>query len=164
MSSREPTAAPPIDAKGNAPLDSAEQRLLREIVDVTELAPEIDVSDALQAVFEPLLARLSRGQARALLATFPESVRRRFEPAMSSRGEEGEAFGADELFRRIGDRLRVTPDEARQVAGGVIAAVHRTLSNEEVAQVESQLPHDLKNIWRAGPARRKRNPAGNRAA
>lgn len=164
MTSREPTAAPPLDAEGNAPLDSAEQSLLREIVDLTELAPEIDVSDALQAVFELLLARLSRGQAMALLGTFPESVRRRFEPAMSSRGEEGETFHADELFRRLGDRLRVTPDEAREIAGGVIAAAHHTLSNEEVAQVESQLPHDLKDIWRAGPARRKRNPARSRAA
>jgi uncharacterized protein (DUF2267 family) len=164
MTIREPTAAPPINAKGDAPLESAEQRLLREIVDVTELAPEFDVSEALQSVFEPLLARLSLGQARALLDTFPESVRRRFEPALSNRDEEGETFDADELFRRIGNRLRLTPDEAREVAGGVIAAVHRTLSNEEVTQVESQLPHDLKNIWRAGPARRKRNPARNRAA
>jgi uncharacterized protein (DUF2267 family) len=113
------------------------------------LPPGARGTDAAAAVLCVLAQRLSRGEARDLVAGLPEGLRPRVQSCARHRGERGEAFDYAEFLRRVAAHLHVSEPEAEDIARAVLAAVRRTLPAEEQRDVVDQLPRDLEQLWRS---------------
>jgi uncharacterized protein (DUF2267 family) len=90
------------------------------------------------------------GQAADLRQAVPSPLRNLFESCPRRRDEPPEVFDRQEFLRRVADRLRIAPHEAEPVARAVFGALLDEVPSvrREVDDVESQLPHDLKELWR----------------
>jgi uncharacterized protein (DUF2267 family) len=80
----------------------------------------------------------------------PGPLRDLFQPCRRQRTELAESFTRQEFLHRIADRLGIFPDEAESVARTVFAALRDEVpsARREVDDVESQLPKNLKDLWR----------------
>jgi uncharacterized protein (DUF2267 family) len=57
-------------------------------------------------------------------------------------------FGRDEMLRMVGEELGLNPDAVEPVIRAVLDAVRDQISEGEAEQVISQLPADLRDLWR----------------
>jgi uncharacterized protein (DUF2267 family) len=116
------------------------------------LPPGMRGTDAAAAVLCVLAQRLSRGQARDLVAGLPEGLRPRVQACARHRGEPGDAFDYDEFRRRVAAHLDISEPEAEDTVRAVFAAVRRTLPAKEQHDVLDQLPRDLEQLWQSTSA------------
>jgi uncharacterized protein (DUF2267 family) len=123
-----------------------------EIEQQGAVPPGVRVTDAAAAVLCVLAQRLSRGEARDLVAGLPEGLRPRVQACARHRGERGEAFDYDEFLRRVAAHLDIGEPEAEDIARTVFAAVRRTLPVKEQHDIVDQLPRDLEQLWRSTSA------------
>jgi uncharacterized protein (DUF2267 family) len=117
------------------------------------LPPNVTPGDATAAVMCVLSQRLPGGQAGDLRQAMPGPLRDLFQFCPRHRQEPPEKFDRQEFLRRVADHLGVTPDEAELIARTVFAALQEAVPSvrPEVDDVESQLPDDLKYLWRPRP-------------
>ncbi|MDB4955439.1 MAG: hypothetical protein JWO36_3008 [Myxococcales bacterium] len=128
---------------------SARQQLLAEIADRAPLPAGITAPDAFSAAMCTFSRHLSGGEARDVFLGLPESVRRLLERCLVHRHEQAAVFDRAELVNSVADELDTAPAVAEQIVRVVLAAVKRLLPTKQVHDVASQLPPDLREIWRS---------------
>jgi uncharacterized protein (DUF2267 family) len=114
----------------------AANELLEDIARRASLPSGKDAKDALAAVMCSFGQHVSRGEARQVWSELPSPIR---------------ALLEDELARRVGEHLGVSPDEALRTATAVLRAISAHLPPKEVLDVASQLPPDLRELWMERP-------------
>jgi uncharacterized protein (DUF2267 family) len=116
------------------------------------LPPGVRGVDAVSAVLCVLAQRLTGGEAEDVVASLPKGLRPLVEGCVRYPLDRAEAFDRAEFLRRVAARLHVTVPEAEAVTRAVFAAVRPRLPPVEVDDVASQLPRDLKDLWRGTPS------------
>jgi uncharacterized protein (DUF2267 family) len=124
--------------------------LLGDIRDRTPLPPGVTPESALSAVVCSVNQHVTGGEARHLFASLPPDVQPLLAPCLIHRDEPASRFGWEGLVKRVADHLRISLDEAEDLAPAVIAAVSARLPPRTAEHVASQLPQELKELW-AGP-------------
>jgi len=122
---------------------------LRDIEASVVLPANLSAADAATAVTCTLTSRLTGGEAGDVLEALPVSVRallRRCERHESA--PPAEAFGRQEVLRRVADHLGVREPDAERIAVAVFSALRARLPVKEADDVASQLPKGLKQLWR----------------
>lgn len=105
--------------------------------------------EAVAAVLCTLTRRISRGEAEQLRSELPPDLIAVLEPCMGHRAEEPEHFGREELVHRVAQSLDTDDGQAAAIVRHVLGALHANYPTREDDDVESQLPEDLKALWRA---------------
>ncbi len=125
------------------------ERFIKKIQESGALPDGLTAADAASAVLCVLLQRLSRGQAEDFVQSTPDRVQSLLWPCLEGRAERPEVFGRDEFLRRVSDRLAVKLKDAEAISRVVFDAVQEIPSaHPEIDDVESQLPPDMKELWR----------------
>ena len=99
----------------------------------------------IRATLETLADRLTAGEARDLAAQLPAPMKDWLIPSTP----EAEDFGLEEFARRVSDRARVRPEEARQAVQAVFVTLQKAVTSGEFDDVMSQLPHQYRELARA---------------
>lgn len=118
---------------------------LDEIAASAALPRDVTAVDALRVVMCGLTARLTRGEARALVDALPILLRALVETCVDERGERPETFHRPDLFARVERELHV--DHAGPVVNLVFRVVKSYLRHDQVQRVASNLPKDLSDLW-----------------
>jgi uncharacterized protein (DUF2267 family) len=99
-----------------------------------------DEADAItRATLQTLGERITGGEARDLAAQLPKEL----QDALASASEEAEPFGLDEFVRRVSDRARVAPADARDGINAVFQTLEDAISFGEFDDVMAQLPEEF---------------------
>jgi uncharacterized protein (DUF2267 family) len=67
--------------------------------------------------------------------------------SLLQRAEPSETFDAPELVHRVGERIETSDLAAARVVRAVFAAAKSCLPRQEIRDVSSQLPRDLRAMW-----------------
>lgn len=129
----------------------AANELLEDIARRASLPPGKSAKDALAAVMCAFGQHVSRGEARRMWSELPSPIQTLLEDCMLHRDEKAKRFGRDELARRVGAHLGISPEEALRTATAVLRAVSAHLPAKEVLDVAGQLPPDLRELWMERP-------------
>jgi uncharacterized protein (DUF2267 family) len=124
------------------------ERFFGRIEQSRVLPSSISVLDAVSAVLCTLSQRVTAGEARDFVAAMPPDLEALLAPCVLHRDERPETFGRVEFLRRVADHLRIEPVQAEALARAVFAAMNEELPRGQIDDVESQLPPDLKDLWR----------------
>jgi uncharacterized protein (DUF2267 family) len=142
--------SPPVVWQPAAPADELEQAR-REIYSDIErsgaLPASTDSAEAFMAVLCIFSRRLSGGEARNLRLALPNTVRPLIGACSLHRPELADAFDDREFTLRVAEHLAIAPELATRLIEVVFASVRRWLPEKDVADVASQLPVDLRNLW-----------------
>lgn len=95
------------------------------------------------ATLESLAERITRARARELAEDLPERLRFWLEGATD---HPGEAFGVDELIRRIAEREEVGIETATQHARAVLGALARVAPAYEIDDLVDDLPDEFESL------------------
>jgi uncharacterized protein (DUF2267 family) len=95
-----------------------------------------------RATLRTLAERISGGEAQDLASQLPADL----QDSLRRPGEEAEAFGVDEFVRRVAERGKVGPDEARAGAAAVLITVREAVTPGEFDDVLSQLPQEYREL------------------
>jgi uncharacterized protein (DUF2267 family) len=96
----------------------------------------------IRATLETLGERLTRGEADDLASQLPKPAKE----WLSTGPPEAERFGLDEFVRRVSERTRVPPEEARTAVRAVFAALRLAVTGGEFKDVMSQLPQEFSEL------------------
>jgi uncharacterized protein (DUF2267 family) len=96
---------------------------------------------AVQATLRTLAERLSGGEVADIARQLPEQARR-----WLTDGDKAEAFDLDEFLRRVADREGVPESQAEDHARLVFAALGRTITPDELADMASELPKSFAEL------------------
>jgi uncharacterized protein (DUF2267 family) len=129
-------------------LDGNTVRLLDDIDRSRTLPGHVGPADALSAVLCILSQRITRGQARDFANSMAPGLRTLLRPCVLHRAEPGEVFDREGFLERVAQHLRVGPVEADGISRTVFRAVQARMPSKEIDDVQSQLPPDLKQLWR----------------
>jgi uncharacterized protein (DUF2267 family) len=129
-------------------VDAASMAMIAEIEERGVLPAEVKGADAITAVMCLVNWRISGGEARDVVSSMPVYLRSLmldcgFHP------EEADVFGRGEFIGRVSGQLGVDAGTAEEIAKAVFAAVRKQMPAEEIDHILSQLPQDLKELWRA---------------
>jgi uncharacterized protein (DUF2267 family) len=144
-----PVAGPPTSANLPEPMASA---IFGEVCRNAPLADDADERAAVAAVLCTLCQRLSGGEAREVVRELPPAIGALVQRCALHREEPAEEFDREEFDRRLALHLGVPVPQAERIARVVFTAVERFISPEEVRNVASQLPPDLRSVWTGGAA------------
>jgi uncharacterized protein (DUF2267 family)/ribosome-associated translation inhibitor RaiA len=106
-----------------------------------------DAERALRAALETLGERLSGGEARDIADHLPEQLR----PLIHD-GDRPDPFGVEEFLHRLARREGVPADVAARHALAVFAALGRAVGEDEVRDMEAELPRDFRALLVAAEA------------
>jgi uncharacterized protein (DUF2267 family) len=103
---------------------------------------------AVRATLTVLGSRLAGGETSDLGSQLPPALAE----ALPDSGP-GESFGIDEFYRRLADveGQGCTPEDARQHARAVVAALKVAVTPGEFEDVAGQLPDDYADLLGTGP-------------
>jgi uncharacterized protein (DUF2267 family) len=110
--------------------------------------PGPDAERATRATLTTLAERLSAGEARDVAEQLPSELR----PWLTSEGGP-EPFHVDEFLRRVAEREQVDPATAERHARAVMAALGHAVSPDEIHDMASELPPELRRALERGDAR-----------
>jgi uncharacterized protein (DUF2267 family) len=116
----------------------------------------VSADGAAAAVFCTLTRRVGAGEAREFAESMPPMLRRLLFRCRRHRAEPAETFGRQEFVGRVAAHFGISTSDAERVANAVFSAMRACLPQSEVDDVASQLPPDLRELWRPEP------PAGTR--
>jgi uncharacterized protein (DUF2267 family) len=85
-----------------------------------------------------LADRLTAGEAHDVASQLPKPMKEWLIPGVP----EAERFGVDEFIRRVSDRARVPPEEARRAVKAVFTTLHEAITTGEFKDMLSQLPDE----------------------
>lgn len=132
--------------------DQTRQRAAAELYEDVELSgtlPDgVTAQEAVAAVLCTVSRRIARGESEQLRSELPPDLIAVLEPCMGHRAEAPEVFGRDEFFHRVAQHLDTSVGQAAAIVRHVFAALQANYPSREVDDVESQLPADLKALWR----------------
>jgi uncharacterized protein (DUF2267 family) len=111
------------------------------------LPPNVTPEDALSAVMCTFSRHVSGGEARLLWNALPGSIKPLLDRCMIHRNEKAERFAKDQLLIRVAEHLGVTVEQAEEITSAVLTAISSSLPAKEMADVASQLPRDMRDLW-----------------
>jgi uncharacterized protein (DUF2267 family) len=131
------------------------ERFFSHIALTGALVRNLTPQAAASAVLCVLSQRVSGGEAVDLRQAMPEPLRDLFKPCPRDRHDQPETFDRHEFLRRVASRLGIADYEAEPVVRAVFHALQEEVPSvrREVDDIESQLPRDLKELWRVGQIR-----------
>jgi uncharacterized protein (DUF2267 family) len=132
--------------------EEATERFFRHIQQSGAVPSGISAEQAATAVLCTLTMRVTGGQARDYVASIPQPLSALLIPCVQHRGEQPEKFDRAGFLQRVTDHLGVSMEDAERISRAVFAAVRSDLPQREADDVESQLPRDLAELWRAPAA------------
>lgn len=135
----------PGAAEGPGPAE----RFFARIQRTGALPPNVEPVDAATAALCVLSQRVSGGEAGDLRQAMGP-LRNLLAACPRHRREPPETFDRQEFLRRVADHLGIGPDQAEAVARAVFSALQEEVPavRRQVDDIESQLPRDLKELWR----------------
>jgi uncharacterized protein (DUF2267 family) len=92
----------------------------------------------IRATLETLADRLTAGEAHDVASQLPEPMKEWLIPGVP----EAERFGVEEFIRRVSDRARVPPEEARRAVEAVFTTLHKAITGGEFKDMLAQLPDE----------------------
>jgi CBS domain-containing protein/uncharacterized protein (DUF2267 family) len=119
-------------------------RLLRRTLAFTELAWTERAEAVLQLVLSGLLRRVTREEARHLLAQLPSRLRLALAPRLPAEPDLG--VNRQSIESDLQRQLLIGPDLAAQLLDQVGRALQASISEGEICDFTSQLPADMKGI------------------
>lgn len=119
-------------------------RLLRRTLAFTELAWTERAEAVLQLVLTGLLRRVTREEARHLLAQLPSRLQQVLIPRLPAEPDPG--VNRQSLERDLQRQLLIGPDLAAQLLDQIGRALQASISAGEISDFTSQLPADMKGI------------------
>ncbi|WP_437476010.1 DUF2267 domain-containing protein [Sorangium sp. So ce1014] len=128
-------------------IDELSEQVFRQVEQSGALPPHLRAPEAVGAALCTLSRRLSGGEARDLAAALPSTIQAIVQPCATHRDEDAEVFNRREFLETLAEHLHIDNDQARAVSHAVFAAVERAIPMEEVTDIGSQLPADLKELW-----------------
>jgi uncharacterized protein (DUF2267 family) len=140
---------PIVPPPGSESATGARDRTEREIERRTPLPDGLTASDAFTAVMSVFFERISGGEAVDVLLGLPDELRPLLEKSKPDRHEPAHAFGREELFAAVANRLGIALAEAGRIVAAVLSATKHVLPLKEVDDVTAQLPPDLRELWLA---------------
>lgn len=135
---------------GVEPFSSSQQaaeRFFREIRDSGVLPEDMSASDAASAVLCTLAMRLSGGEAVDLVESLPPRLQALLVRCPRHRRENAEPFDRETFLHHVARHLDVGFAASVDISRAVFAALRRVLPDEEIFDIESQLPRDLVELW-----------------
>ena len=96
----------------------------------------------IQATLETLGERLTRGEADDLASQLPKSAKE----WLTTGPPEAERFGLEEFIRRVSERTRVGPEDARAAVRAVFTTLREAVTGGEFKDVMSQLPEEFSQL------------------
>lgn len=142
-----PISAPDLDV--DIPPEETKRAIERDLALRGHLPPNIHPSKAFASVMGMFTKRLSGGEARHVLIGLPVVVRPLVESSTAHRPESAEPFGRDELFARVAAHFGTDGATTEHIVLEVLRAAKRALPQQTIADVEAQLPPDLRDLWRS---------------
>jgi uncharacterized protein (DUF2267 family) len=134
------------------------EKFFRDIEQSGALPDGVSAIDAVAAVLCTLTMRLSGGEARDFAGAVPRKLRRILNRCAIHREEQPEKFDRRTFLRYVGGHLEVGPAAAERLSRVVFAAVRTLLPEDEILDVESQLPRDLVELWNPIPTPKPFDP------
>ena len=118
-----------------------EHEIVTAVGRISGLADPDHAAAATRATLAVLGQRLSGEEPRDLAAELPPGIAE----ALPRTGQ-GATFGVEEYYRRVADEegRGCTPDGAREHARAVVSALKAGVSDDEFADLASQLPEDYR--------------------
>ncbi len=129
--------------------ENVTKQLLDDIAQRAKLSGK-SAKEALAVVMGVFGQHVSGGEARRMWSELPASIQALLEGCLVHREEHAKSFGRKELVERVAEHLGVSTDDADRIATSVLAAISARLPLEEVLDVASQLPKDLRELWVVG--------------
>jgi uncharacterized protein (DUF2267 family) len=131
-----------------ADAETARKEVLDYVAEHGGLPEDVSPEQAVSTVLSRFSARLSGGEAIELFLAIPDRLRVSFSRAVLHRAEEAETFDREELLRRVAGDLGTDVARAEQISSAVFKAVQRVIPRHAIDDVASQLPEDLRSLWR----------------
>jgi uncharacterized protein (DUF2267 family) len=100
------------------------------------------------AVLCTLAKRLSGGAARQLVSALPAELQTMLQPSVVHPSETAETFDRAEFLKAISSHFQPPPEDPEELARIVFRLVQYHIGRKQIADVASQLPSDLKSLWR----------------
>jgi uncharacterized protein (DUF2267 family) len=110
---------------------------LSSVEQQTHLDPH-GAEQAIRATLQTLAERLSKGQARDLLAQLPAELK-----PVVYKEDDAETFTLEEFLRRVAEREGTGQDTAYRHARAVFWTLGRAVPEKEVADVAAELPQEF---------------------
>jgi uncharacterized protein (DUF2267 family) len=104
--------------------------------------PRDRARELIRATLETLAERLTRGEADDLASQLPKPAKE----WLNTGPPEAERFGLDEFIRRVSDRTRVPPEDARAAVRAVFTTLREGVTGGEFKDVMSQLPKEFSQL------------------
>ena len=108
--------------------------------------------DAAQGVLCVLTQRVSGGEARDFYASMPQGMQELLRQCTLHREEPPGLFGKQEFLEKVAEHFDISSDQAEALSRAVFASMWGHLPRKELDDLESQLPPDMKEIWRTKTA------------
>lgn len=122
------------------------EQLVSAVKDTTGLSGE-QADQAVHATLKVLGERLAGGETKDLAAQLPPA----FADDLPAQGG-GERFGVHEFYERVAEHEGGwTPEQARQHARAVAAALKNSVTGHEFDEIASQLPGEFDDLLGTGP-------------
>lgn len=125
------------------------QEFLRKISESVRLPRGVNSEKAVKTVLCTLSSHLTQGEAKDLAASLPEDLRSLLDACVTQRGERPMSFNRDQFNRVVGEYLHITADQAEELSREIFKMVRDYLPEKEISDIASQLPKDLKALWKA---------------
>jgi uncharacterized protein (DUF2267 family) len=132
-------------------LDLVGRRFLAEIEEDGSVPDDKTALDVSTAVLGALARRVSGGEARAFIAALPPILQRQLAPAASHGERPVERFNYAGLRDEVAAQLAVWPEQADHLIQLVFDVARAHVRPTEIEHIASQLPEDLKRLWRGRP-------------
>ncbi|MCP3098191.1 DUF2267 domain-containing protein [Myxococcus sp. K15C18031901] len=92
--------------------------------------------------------RINSDETRDLEAQLPNKLADLLHRCERHEDELPGKFGREDLLRRVGEDLALNPDAVEPVVRAVLNSIRDLISEGEAEDVMSQLPEDLRELWR----------------
>lgn len=96
----------------------------------------------IRATLETLGERLTRGEADDLASQLPKQMKE----WLNAGPPEAERFGLEDFIRRVSERTRIPPEDARAAVGAVFKTLRDAVTGGEFKDVMSQLPEEFSQL------------------
>lgn len=125
-----------------------EEEIVSAVQQSTGIARHEQAQRAVRATLEVLGHRLRGGETADLASQLPDALA----DVLPASGP-GERFGVEDFYARVHGREGgdTTPQQARQHARAVVAALKVALSDGEFMQLIAQLPDDYRDLFGNDP-------------
>jgi uncharacterized protein (DUF2267 family) len=121
--------------------------LLENIRRRARLPPSITPQEALSAVMCTFSRHVSGAEARHVWNAVPGPVKPLLDRCMVHRGERAERFAKDQLLIRVAEHLGIPVERSEEITTAVLTAISSSLPAKDMADVASQLPRDMRELW-----------------